>query len=210
MAVSGNGRSGTGGARDAVIERILVVTGEEAARVGPERLRMGEIAVKAGVSRASLYRYFASKDELIRAYTLREIDQIFASCDPQDEGDFERRSAELIGRSIVELREHPVFREVFDLNDDGIMRSTLTSADALAHARELVLARFNAAVREGEMGIGQFDSIVVGELITRLVVSLASAPETVVRLETQSDAREFAERYVVPLIGALASTQARR
>lgn len=210
MAVSGNGRSGSGGARDAVIERILEVTGEEAARVGPERLRMGEIAVKAGVSRASLYRYFASKDELIRAYTLREIDQIFAACDARGNDDFEQRSAELIASSIVGLRDHPVFSEVFALNDDGIMRSTLTSGDAVSHARELVLKRFNSAVREGEIEIGQFESIVVGELIARLVVSLASAPETVVRLETQADAREFAERYVVPLIGALATEQVRR
>lgn len=210
MAVSGNGRSAGSGGRDAVIDRILAVTGEEAARVGPKRIRMGEIAVKASVSRASLYRYFASKDELIRAYTLREIDQIFDACDATGGEGFEQRSAEMIGRTIVGLREHPVFREVFALNEKGILRSTLTSSDAVAHARELVLHKLNGAVRAGEIEIGQFESIVVGELITRLVVSLASAPETVMRLETEADAREFAESYVVPMISALTKDPLRR
>lgn len=210
MAVSGNGRSAAAGGRDAVIDRILAVTGEEAARVGPERIRMGEIAVKASVSRASLYRYFASKNELIRAYTLREIDQIFEACDDSRDESFEQRSAEMIGRTIVGLRDHPVFAEVFTLNDKGILRSTLTSGDAVAHARELVLLRLNSAVREGEIEIGQFESIVVGELIARLVVSLASAPETVARLETEADASEFAEQYIVPLVSVLAKDQVRR
>lgn len=65
--------------RAAAIDRILAVAGEEAVRVGPERIRMGEIAARAHVSRASLYRYFASKDELIRAWTTRELETVFAS-----------------------------------------------------------------------------------------------------------------------------------
>ncbi len=202
MPASANGHARSVGNRSAVIDRILAVTGEEAERVGLDHIRMGEIAARAKVSRASLYRYFASKTELVRAYTLREIDAMFAACDRQRDDDFEARSAAMLGNSIVGLREHPVFGEVFALNDRDVLRSTLTSGEATAHARELVLERINGSVRAGEIELGQFESLVLGELLSRLVVSLASAPETIVRLETESDAREFAEQYLIPLIRA--------
>lgn len=203
MPASENGRASSTSNRDAVIDRILAVTGEEAERVGLDNVRMGEIALRASVSRASLYRYFASKSELIRAYTLREIDLMFAECDRGEiDGGFEAGGSAMIARSIVGLRSHPVFRDVFALNDQGILRSTLTSGEATTHARELVLERVNDAVRSGEVDIGQFEALVVGELLARLVVSLATAPETVVRLENQSDAHEFAEQYLIPMLRA--------
>lgn len=205
MPASENGRARSVGNRSAVIDRILAVTGEEAERVGLDHIRMGEIAMRSKVSRASLYRYFASKTELVRAYTLREIDAMFEACDRQHDDGFEARGAAMLGGSIVGLRAHPVFGEVFALNDRGVLRSTLTSGEATAHARELVLERINESVRAGEISLGQFESLVLGELLSRLVVSLASAPETIVRLETEADARDFAEQFLIPLIRAHAT-----
>src|SRR3954453_16527946 len=97
--------------RAAAIDRILAVAGEEAQRVGPERIRMGEIASRAYVSRASLYRYFASKDELIRVWTTRELDSIFAAADEAASGadNFDDRLAIGFASALVALRTHPVF-----------------------------------------------------------------------------------------------------
>jgi AcrR family transcriptional regulator len=190
--------------RSAAIERILAVAGEEAERVGPERIRMGEIASRAQVSRASLYRYFASKDELIRAWTARELESIFAAADEAaaDEDSFEDRLAVGFAAALMALREHPVFRAISVINNTQIMRSTLESAEAMEHARELMLDRFNDAVHARRLSIGQYDAAIAGELITRLAVSFVSAPETVGRLDSEQDVQEFARRYLAPLVNS--------
>lgn len=188
--------------RATAIDRILSVAGEEAVRVGPERIRMGEIAARANVSRASLYRYFASKDDLIRAWTTRELDSILRRADEAAaaESDFEGRLAAGFASALTSLREHPVFRSIVGVNNTQIMRSTLESADAFEHAREQLLERFNEAVHAGRLDVGQYDASVAGEMIARLAVSFTVAPETVGRLDTEEDMQQFARRYVTPLV----------
>ncbi len=195
----------SGGSRAAAIERILSVTGEEAQRVGPERIRMGEIAKRAEVSRASLYRYFASKDDLIRAWTTRELDAIFAAADEASvaaEGDFADRMSAGLAVVVESLRRHPVFRALVAINNTQMMRSTLESGDAVAHAGQLVQQRLTDAVRSGELEIGQFDSAVSAELLARLAISLVVVPESLSRLDSEDDVREFAKRYLMPLATA--------
>jgi AcrR family transcriptional regulator len=51
---------------DAMRARLLEATGITLARFGPRKLHLTDIAAEAGVSRPTLYRYFSSKDELLR------------------------------------------------------------------------------------------------------------------------------------------------
>lgn len=203
-------RSGNG--RAAVIDRVLSVTGEEARRVGPDRIRMGEVAARAGVSRASLYRYFANKDELVQAYTMREFDRLFQQMDEAmaPYSTFEDRLAAAFAYAIPAMREHPVFRMLLDIAERQIIRVTLQSGEVLGHARDLVLERINRAVRAGRIRIDQFDAAVIGELIARLAISLLSTPESVARLDTSDDARDFAKRYMYPIIAGLAAGDERK
>jgi AcrR family transcriptional regulator len=193
--------------RAAVIDRILTVTGEEAQRVGPDRVRMGEVATRAGISRASLYRYFANKDELIQAYTMRELDHVFARIDEAMEpfDSFDERLGAAFAFAIPAMREHPVFVALVGIAERQIMRVTLQSGEVLGHARDLVVERMNRAVREGRIRIDQFDAAVAGELMARLVISLLATPESIARLETGEDARDFAKRYLLPLLAGLSA-----
>jgi hypothetical protein len=103
-----------------------------------------------------------------------------------------------------------VFGAVLSNNDRGIMRSTLQSGAAIAHARDEATERVNRAVREGQVRIDQYDISVTTELIARLVISLAETPESVARLDSEADARDFARRYLVPLVSALSNEPAGR
>ena len=207
MNVDGRRGSAPGDGRAAVIDRILTVTGEEAERVGPDRIRMGEVAARASVSRASLYRYFANKDELIQAYTMREFDHLFTKIDRVVEpfDTFEERLGAAFAYAIPAMREHPVFTAMIDLSNRQIMSMTLQSGEVLGHSRDLVLERINRSVREGRIRIDQYDAAVAGELISRFVVSLLATPESIARLDTGDDARDFAVRYLLPLISGLST-----
>jgi AcrR family transcriptional regulator len=48
--------------------RILVATSEVLKRNGQTKLSLSEVALQAGVSRPTLYRWFASKEELLDAF----------------------------------------------------------------------------------------------------------------------------------------------
>jgi len=52
--------------------RILKATAEVLARSGQTKLSLSEVALQAGVSRPTLYRWFASKEELLRAFSVYE------------------------------------------------------------------------------------------------------------------------------------------
>lgn len=53
-------------------QRILRATAEVLGRSGQAKLSLSEVALQAGVSRPTLYRWFASKDELLKAFAVFE------------------------------------------------------------------------------------------------------------------------------------------
>jgi AcrR family transcriptional regulator len=59
-------------------QRILAATAEVLGRDGKTKLSLSEVAAQAGVSRPTLYRWFASKEELLSAFSNYER-QIFDS-----------------------------------------------------------------------------------------------------------------------------------
>lgn len=183
----------------ATVERILVATGEEASAVGLERLRMGSVAKRAGISRASLYRAFASKDDLIHAWTTHEFDAIFEAVDLATAaaagGDAEERFAAGFAAALSELRAHPVFRSLVLINSTQLMRSTLESASGLDHARSLLAERLAGAVGPG-LERTEAELAIDSEILVRLVLSLVVAPESTIRIESEADAREFARRHL--------------
>lgn len=52
--------------------RILVATAEALSRSGQTKLSLSEVALQAGVSRPTLYRWFSSKDDLLDAFSAFE------------------------------------------------------------------------------------------------------------------------------------------
>lgn len=191
--------------RAPIVERILAVTGEEVQRVGADRVRMSEVAERAGISRASLYRYFANKQDLITAYTMRELDIIIAGIDeamePHD-STIERVSAAFT-YAIPTMRKHP-FIILPDTAHSQILRETLQSGQVLSYARDLIAKRVNAAVRAGRVQIDQFGATVFSEMLARTMLSMIATPESVLRLETVADARDFATQYVLPMLAGRA------
>jgi AcrR family transcriptional regulator len=59
---------------DEARRRLVAATGRCLARRGSNRIRIEEVAVEAGVSRSTVYRYFRSRNELILAVLLSRVD----------------------------------------------------------------------------------------------------------------------------------------
>ncbi|WP_319448779.1 MULTISPECIES: helix-turn-helix domain-containing protein [unclassified Mycobacterium] len=57
-------------------ERILQATAEVLARRGTTKLNLSEVAQQADLSRMTIYRFFASKEDLVNAFTRWESDKM--------------------------------------------------------------------------------------------------------------------------------------
>jgi len=94
-------------------ERILAATAEVLGNHGMTKLSLSEVATQAGVSRPTLYRWFASKEELLDAFVVwerRHYDRAVARVDQTLSAD-DRLDAAL--QIIVEYqRSYPGLRMV--------------------------------------------------------------------------------------------------
>ena len=59
----------------------MLAATEHCQDVGLSRVTMEDVARRAGLGRATLYRHFQSKDALVRAVILAETDAFFAALD---------------------------------------------------------------------------------------------------------------------------------
>ncbi len=114
------------------LNRILLAARETFVSRGIRRTTVDDIAAAAGVSRITVYRYFPSRDELIRAAFLHLADTLDALAEEPPEPSLEAYLSRIgeevmslpagLPRSMTELeRLHPgVFAEVRDRLYDSI------------------------------------------------------------------------------------------
>lgn len=70
---------GTRGGQRSLADRILDAAHRLVLRTGARKLSLAEVATLAGISRPTLYRYFASKDDLLDALGKREYQRFRTS-----------------------------------------------------------------------------------------------------------------------------------
>lgn len=128
--------------------RVLDATFDEVAERGLEALTVEGVAVRAGSSRATLYRHFpGGRDELVTRAIEREVDRFFAAvlagAPPTDAG-VVPHVAGVIGAAHRLLADHVVLQRLLLDEADAIVPSLATVqpqvAAGLARHLESVLA----------------------------------------------------------------------
>ncbi|MEO3757339.1 helix-turn-helix domain-containing protein [Mycobacterium sp. B14F4] len=103
-------------------ERILAATAEVLGRHGMTKLSLSEVASQAGVSRPTLYRWFASKRELLDAYVVweRQYYERAVTAATADLPACERLDAAL--RVIVEYQQSYPGLRMIDIEPEQVIR----------------------------------------------------------------------------------------
>jgi AcrR family transcriptional regulator len=180
-------------------ERILRAAEECVRRWGLRRVSMNDVAVEAGVSRGSVYRYFPDRDALIQAVLERVAEQRVAEAEPAVR---RRRSlagkvaeAAVVVRRLADderrlgLHEHP--------GEPALATWRLASSPTM-FARWIDFwvpfleeARANGEVR-ADLNIRQ-----ASEWIMRILISLVTVPSQTVDLGDAHQLRRFIEDHLV-------------
>ena len=176
-------------------ERLLEVAARCIARNGIAATGIAHVALEAGVSRPTVYRYFKNREELIRSVLLQ------AGLRLANEVQEHIRAFGAPGDKVVEatlftlraIRENPVLRQVWQpAVFDASLLQGFTQPASITFTRVAFSEIIDAT------GWGEVEATESMELMLRMILSLLAAPAPE---RSESELREFLQRRLVPALG---------
>jgi AcrR family transcriptional regulator len=184
-------------AADPSTEAILDAAVVEFERHGLRRVALEDVARRAGVSRTTIYRRFAGKDELIAAVVERENVSLFAdiAAELKQAGPQSNYYVEAFTLSILRFRRHRVLNRM--MTDEPALVLELAgrhygaAIDRMADAlREIFPEGF--AERIGEPAVNELADTILRYAAMALLLPGARP------LHTADDIRNFATQHFLP------------
>jgi AcrR family transcriptional regulator len=186
---------------DPVTTAILDAAVVEFERHGFRRVALDDVARRAGVSRMTIYRRFAGRDELVTAVIDRENAVLFAEIAAELKGAGPQRNyyVEAFTSAIIQLRRHRVLNRV--ITDDPALAFSLAhrhygeALERMADALRVILPA-GFASRIGSEGVGELADTI---LRYAMMAVLLPSPHP---LATADDIRAFATTHFLPSLPA--------
>ncbi|MEU5843922.1 helix-turn-helix domain-containing protein [Rhodococcus sp. NPDC047139] len=158
---------------DATDTAILAATIRCLSHHGLERTTVADVATEAGVGRATVFRRFDTKEELLTRAFAWELDQLVARFHSVIDsiGNPYERAVEWIVEAVRTVRNHPVARRFVD---DGVAISVLH--DPQITTLLLTSVRHELDLTAQRTGV-EFDTATAAEIVSRFFVSVWLAPD---------------------------------
>jgi len=181
--------------RAAARERLLEVAALCVARDGIAGTGIAHVALEAGVSRPTVYRYFKDREELIRSVLLQAGLRLASDVQAQlravaDPGE---KAVEAIAFTLWAIGENPVLRQVWRPAhfDAGVLHG-FTQPPSIAFARAAFAEIIETSAWDEE------EASEAMELMLRIILSFLAAPEP---KRSDEELRGFLRRRLVPALG---------
>lgn len=128
--------------------RLLAATAEVIEQHGPFAVRVDEVARRAGCSRATVYRYVADKDELVREVLIGRAQEIAAQLedDIDETGDPADWIVEGLLRHAEAVRAEPWFQAMQRQGATAAVAKVGGGTEAVVGLAEPLVARFLARI----------------------------------------------------------------
>ncbi|MFF8097230.1 TetR/AcrR family transcriptional regulator [Streptomyces sp. NPDC016675] len=196
-AVEGAGRD------DEVSERLLDAAYEQFCRMGIKRSTMADVARLAGVSRITVYRRFATKDQLVEQVVRREFRRYFDRfiLDIQDADTVADRVVVGFVSSLRAIRRNRLIGGLMTAEPDAVVPSmTSDGGRTLAVVQQFVASRLLREQRAGNIA-GHVQVDLVAEMMVRMSASFLVIPSHVIDLDDDEQLRAVARQFLVPMLG---------
>ena len=185
------------------VDRILCAAYDVFREEGVADGTMRSIAERAGIGRATLYRYFPGKELVLEALVLREARELFALLDTElGTGDepgplFERG----LLAALTYLRAHPLLQRVLRSEPQAILPLlTVQGAPLLEAAVDFATPYIERAVKEKRLA--PIDARAAAEWGARILLSLLLTPSVVVDLDDPQQVKAFVSWLTLTIQGA--------
>jgi AcrR family transcriptional regulator len=174
-------------------DRILDAAGELFAGRDVAGVGMGEIASAAGCSRATLYRYFDSRDALYAGYVHREGQRLFRRIGEEIAGitDPHDRLVEGFATTLRLVRENPALASWFDPARRPIGGDWAANSEVIAALAEAFVTSLGSGGRAGD----DHDVERRAGWLVRVLVSMLVFPG-----RDDAEERALVAEFVAPLV----------
>ncbi|MQY20413.1 TetR/AcrR family transcriptional regulator [Nocardia macrotermitis] len=169
---------------------------------GIKRTSMGEVARRAGISPATLYRRYESKNDLVQAVGVREAQRLVADIEERVQAitDGEDQLAEIFVAFITALAHNELLQRLLRTEPDLVLPRLTTQGGPILAVGRAYLADKLRILHQDDTD-RDFDADLVAEIMVRLAQSLALTPDGMIPLGDEAAAREFARRTLLPMMG---------
>ena len=182
-------------------ERVLDATLSLFLDFGLKRTTMDDVARRAGLGRATVYRCYSDKNSLVQAVILRECTRSNQEIETQLGliESAEERFVEGFVLVVQTARQHPLVARLFDIESEWLLPYlTLHAAKLLDWGRVYVTRHVQALQKEGLLqDINVEDA---AELLIRLLQSLALTPGSLVSAQDEDSLRRYTKDFLLPLL----------
>jgi AcrR family transcriptional regulator len=186
---------------DAATEAMIEATSHLLSTYGMRRWSMDDVAERAGLARATVYRRFESRDDLVQTTLARHARRFFAViAEAVDEvSELEDKVVEglLVGLRVVRSSLIPSLFET----DKVAALSLLTAAPVLSLGRAALVQRYEMLVGVPISGLERDRVELVAEALVRLAISFVLIPDSVIDLADDATGRAALRQVITPLLG---------
>jgi AcrR family transcriptional regulator len=168
---------------------------------GLRRTTMDDVARQAGIGRATLYRRFGDKDQLVQAVILRECQQQLALIEQHLKGIESAVDAllEAFVLAVTRAQSHPLLTRLLRSEPDTILPYLTTELPEVTTFSRLYLAGQISKLQKGGL-LSAKPAEQMAELLLRLVQSLVLSPAGIIDPADENSVRGFANLFLRPLL----------
>lgn len=182
---------------DEVSDALLRAARELMGTHGIRHLRMDDVARRAGCGRATLYRRFSTRDELVWGVVVTEMRDVLAGIEAaiSPVRGFRERLVEAFACTVEGVKENPLLHQLLAIEPDLLLpHLTIGGAETLALSRSHLVRLLARGQADGE--IGPMDLELVADLIVRLAHSLLLTPGGPIPTTDPVALRRFARTHL--------------
>ncbi|MEV6876233.1 helix-turn-helix domain-containing protein [Amycolatopsis sp. NPDC051128] len=187
---------------DEMTGRVLDGAYEQFCRMGIRRSTMEDVARRAGVSRITVYRRFATKDALVEHVVRREFRRYFDRflVDIEEA----RTAADRVVLGFVSalraIRHNRLIGGLMAAEPDVLVPSMIGDGGrTLAAVQRFVAGQLHREQAAGNVA-AEVDVELVAELMARVSASFLVIPSEVVDLDDDDQLRALARKFLVPML----------
>lgn len=191
-----------GAANPPEVETILDAAEAQFAEVGARLTTLNDIARRARVGRATIYRRIGGRDEVARAVTTRSATRLIEEIAEVARAatTLEDLVGEVFATTVERMRGHPVWNRMVALDaGSALPQLTTEGGEILAAAARTATAILHRAVDAGLLAHAD-DLDVRAEILVRLAHSVILTPRALTPLETHDQLAAFARAHLVPVV----------
>ncbi|WP_165612083.1 TetR/AcrR family transcriptional regulator [Mycobacteroides chelonae] len=187
-------------------ERILAAAKLEFELIGIRRSSMGDVARRAGIARATLYRRFPGKDNLVQAVATRELltvmSRLVACLSLTNSG--EDTVVQLAVASARELRTNPLLNRLLTTEPEELYHYAANSGGPALEVARGFLLQYLQPMHDLRL-VPEQQLSRAAEIMIRLAVTQLLIPDGVVPFHDDYEMSLFARQFLAPMVATNSS-----